>query len=65
MKTHLLWSGGQKHIKNTNKNHSKVVLQQTHSAGAKIKGMRSNKFIKADSHNKQKEGWFFREELSN
>lgn len=26
MKTHLLWSGGQKHIKNTNKNHSKVVL---------------------------------------
>lgn len=28
MKTHLLWSGGQKHIKNTNKSRPKVVLQQ-------------------------------------
>lgn len=26
MKAHLLWSSGQKHIKNTNKNHPKVVL---------------------------------------
>lgn len=49
MKAHLLWSGGQKHIKKTNKKHPKVVLQKTHNAGAKIKGLRSNKFIKADS----------------
>lgn len=65
MKAHLLWSSGQKHIKNTNKNHPKVVLQQTHNAGAKMKGMSSNTFIKADSQNKQKEGWLFRGEMSN
>lgn len=58
MKTHLLWSGGQKHIKNTNKTHPNLVLWQTHNAGAKIKGMRSNKFIKADSQNNRKRDGF-------